>query len=211
MVDSGVGLGSVLGAAHPIVDVARTVVFALSGALVAARAGHTPVTVAFFAVLTRVGGGSIRDLLIGAPVFWIFSPWTGAACLLPAAAVGLVPSSNWLERAIDWSDAAGIAQYGVYGSAKALEYGVLPLPAVIMSVVTASAGGVMRDVLAGVPSIVMRPEIYVTAIALGSTSYVALVTLGMPPLLAAAVALPLGFSLRALAILKSLALPAYRP
>lgn len=210
MVAEGMSLASLLGAAHPLVDLAGTVVFALSGALAAARAGQTPVTFAFFAVLTGVGGGTVRDLLIGAPVFWVFSPWAAAACLVPAAAVWLAPARWWPERAIDWSDAAGIAWYGVYGSAKALEFGVPPLPAAIMGVVSASAGGIMRDVLAGTPSIIMRPEIYVTAIALSAFAYVLLAALGVPPLLAAGVALFSGFGLRALAILKGLALPAYK-
>jgi len=88
---------------------------------------------------------------------------------------------------------------------------VPPIPAVLMGVVTACVGGIIRDVLAGEPSILMRPELYVTAAALASGSYVALVALGVPGPVAAAVSAAAGFGLRAAAIRWKLALPAYAP
>ena len=93
--------------------------------------------------------------------------------------------------------------------AKALDYGVAPVPAFAMGVMTACVGGIIRDVLAGEPSILMRPELYVTAAALASGLYVAATLLGVPPPLAAAVAAVAGFSLRAAAIARGLKLPAY--
>ncbi|MBE7183266.1 MAG: TRIC cation channel family protein [Methylobacterium mesophilicum] len=196
--------------AQPWLDAAGIAVFAISGALAAARAGQTPVTFAFFAVVTGVGGGTVRDLLIGAPVFWIVSPLVSAVCLSAAGAVWLIPSRWWPSRAIEWFDAMGIAWYGVYGASKALDHGVPALPSVIMGIVTASVGGIIRDILAHQPSIIVRPEIYVTAIALSSATYVTLVSLGANAVLAATIAVPLGFALRALAIVKGLALPGYR-
>lgn len=194
----------------PVLDVAGISVFAISGALAAARAGQTLVTFAFFASVTGIGGGTMRDLLIGAPVFWMHdSIWIGT-CLVVAVAVWMTPQRIWPERAVEWFDAVGLAAYAVYGSAKALAYGIPLLPAAIMGVVTACMGGIVRDVLAGTPSIIIRPEIYVTAAAVAAGVHVALFSLGAPPAVAAVAGGVLGFALRALAIVRGWALPAYR-
>ena len=98
----------------------------------------------------------------------------------------------------------------VYGAAKAVGYGVPPVPAALMGVVTACVGGIIRDVLAGEPSILMRPELYVTAAALSSSLYVALGLAGLAGAPAAVIAAAAGFALRAMAIRYHIALPAYR-
>jgi uncharacterized membrane protein YeiH len=194
----------------PWLDMAGLAVFAASGALAAARARQTIVTFCFFAMVTGTGGGTTRDVLIGAPVFWLYDPVPIAICLGVAVLVFLTPR-RWLpERALDWCDAVGLAAYAVYGAGKALGYGVPWLPAMLMGVVSATMGGIIRDVVAGVPSIILRPELYVTAAALASGLYVALTVAGLPapwPMLIAALA---GFALRAAAITRGLALPAYR-
>lgn len=191
-------------------DLAGIAVFAISGALAAARAGQTLVTFAFFASVTGIGGGTLRDLLIGAPVFWMHDSAWIAVCLIFAFAVWITPQRWWPADAVDWFDAVGLAAYAVYGAAKALSWNVPLLPSIIMGVVTACFGGIIRDTLAGVPSIIMRPEIYVTAAAVSSAVYVLLLTIGVPPLGAGAAGIALGFGLRALAITRGLALPAYR-
>jgi uncharacterized membrane protein YeiH len=199
-----------LPAVAPWLDLAGLVVFAASGALAAAKRGQTIVTLTFFALVTGVGGGTVRDLLIGAPVFWIHDSRAAAACLIVAFAVWLTPASWWKGQALDWFDAVGLAAYAVFGAAKAIGYGVPPVPAALMGVVTACVGGIIRDVLAGEPSILLRPEIYVTAAALAAGLYVGLEQVGAPLPVAAAVAVVAGFALRALAIRWKLSLPAYR-
>ena len=191
-------------------DLAGIAVFEASGALAAARRGQTLVTFAFFAAVTGTGGGTVRDLLIGAPVFWMHDTRALAVCLLVALAVWFTPRRIWSERALDWFDALGLAAYSVYGAGKALSFGIPPLPAAVMGVVTACMGGIIRDVLAGEPSILLRPELYVTAAALAAAIFVGLVLLGVAAPWAAAIGALAGFGLRALAILKGLALPAYR-
>lgn len=193
----------------PWLDLAGISVFAVSGALAAARAGQTMVTFAFFASVTAIGGGTMRDLLIGAPVFWMHDPVWISACLIVAVAVWFTPQRLWPLRAVEWFDAVGLAAYAVYGSGKALAYGIPPLPAAIMGVVTACLGGILRDMLAGTPSIVMRPELYVTAAAAASGLYVALTSAGIQPWVAAVLAAGAGFALRALALWRGLALPGY--
>lgn len=190
-------------------DLAGVAVFALTGALLAARERQTFVTMAFFALLTGVGGGSVRDLLIGAPVFWVRDPWVAAICLATAAAVWITPIRWWRGQLLDYADALGLAAYAVLGSAKALSYGLPPVPAFVMGVITGCVGGIVRDVIAGRPSILMRPELYVTAAALSAALCVAGAAFGIADETTWIVAALAGFLLRAAAIRWRLALPAY--
>lgn len=193
----------------PLLDLAGTAVFALTGALLAARLRQTFVTMSFFALVTGVGGGSVRDLLIGAPVFWVRDPWVAPVCLGVALLAWFTPRSWWEGKLLEWADAAGLAAYSVLGTAKALAYGVAPVPAVLMGVITGCIGGVIRDVLANRPSIIMRPEIYVTAAALSAGLCAAGSMAQLNPALAWPIAALAGFALRGMAIQRGLALPAY--
>jgi uncharacterized membrane protein YeiH len=184
----------------PILDYAGVTVFALTGALAAARGRHDIVTFWFFAVVTGVGGGTLRDLLIGAPVFWI-----GDATYLglgAAAALIVWVAGQRLERAaaLIWLDAVGLAAYAVIGAAKALAFGVTPLVAAAMGVLTACFGGVIRDVLAGQPSVLLKREISVSAALLAAGGFVTLAALGTPPVWAGVAGAVAGFALRAGAI-----------
>ena len=190
-------------------DMGGVAVFAVSGALAAARARQTIVTFAFFAAVTGIGGGTLRDLLIGAPVFWVGRSDYLGVCLAAAGAVWLLRADRWQLPALLWFDAVGMAAYAVIGAAKADSLGVPPLPSIVMGVLTASFGGIIRDVLAGQPSILMRREIYVSAAALAAGTYIGLVMLGTGQIIAGIVGAAAGFVLRALAIGKGLALPAY--
>ena len=104
-------------------DLFGIAVFAASGALAAARRGQTLVTFSFFALVTGVGGGTVRDLLIGAPVFWVHDWRVPATCLATAGLAWTTPAHFWKGRALDWFDAVGLAVYAVFGAAKALEIG----------------------------------------------------------------------------------------
>ena len=193
-----------------LLDYFGIAVFAISGALLAAQKRQTLVTFIFFAVATGVGGGTLRDLLIGAPVFWVHTNATLLICIGAALLTWLISTRRLTGRALLWFDAAGLAAYATYGAAKALAYGVAPVPAFAMGVLTACAGGIIRDVLAGDPSILMRPELYVTAAALSAGLFVALSLLGVAIPVAALVAASLGFALRGAAIARGWSLPAYR-
>ena len=188
-----------------ILDYFGIAVFAISGALLAAEKRQTLVTFFFFAVATGVGGGTLRDLLIGAPVFWVHANATLLICIVAA----LTSRRRFLGQALLWFDAAGLAAYATYGSAKALGFGVAPVPAFAMGVLTACVGGIIRDVLAGEPSILMRPELYVTAAALAAGLFVGLSLAGITIWVAAIVAIAAGFGLRAAAIARGWSLPAY--
>ena len=188
-------------------DIAALSVFAVSGALAAARKRLDIVGACFFALITATGGGTLRDLLIGAPVFWMGDPAPVLICIVVAVAVWGIPLRWWPERALDWFDAGGLAAYAVYGASKALSFGISPVPAAAMGIVAACVGGVIRDITAGVPSILLRHELYVTAALVAAGLFVALSVAGTAapwPMLVGALA---GFCLRGGAIRWGLALP----
>jgi uncharacterized membrane protein YeiH len=197
-------------AALELLDYFGILVFAVSGALLAAEKRQTLVTFIFFAVATGVGGGTLRDLLIGAPVFWIHTNATLLICIGAALLVWVASRRRFAGTALLWFDAAGLAAFAAYGAAKALAYGVAPVPAFGMGVLTACAGGIIRDVLAGEPAVLMRPELYVTAAALSAGLMVGLTFVGAGVWAAALIAAAAGFGLRGLAIARGWSLPAYR-
>jgi uncharacterized membrane protein YeiH len=196
-------------AALGFLDYIGIALFAVSGALVAARKRQDFVTFVFLAVVTGVGGGTARDLLIGAPIFWIHDNWMLLICATAAFIVWFTPARAWGGRSMIWADAAGIAVYATYGAAKGIAYGVSPVPAAAMGVLTACLGGILRDVLADEPSILLRQEYYVSAAALSASLMVALSSAGADQLVAAAIATAGGFSLRAAAIINRWSLPTY--
>src|SRR3712207_5609805 len=198
-----------LGPALDFLDLAGVAVFALSGALLAAAKRQTLVTFIFFGVVTGVGGGTVRDLLIGAPVFWIRENAILLICIVAALAAWFAPR-RWLsERALLWLDAVGLAAYTSFGAAKGLAFGVAPIPAIGMGVLTACLGGIIRDVLAGEPSTLLRPELYVTAAALSAGLTVTLLLLGVPGAIAGPAAALAAFALRGAAIRWNISLPSY--
>jgi uncharacterized membrane protein YeiH len=193
-----------------VLDFFGIAVFAISGALVAAEKRLDFVTFIFFAVVTGVGGGTLRDLLIGAPVFWVRTNATLLICIVAAALVWVGRRQRFAGKALLWFDAAGMAAYAAYGAAKALGYGVAPVPAFAMGVLTSCVGGIIRDVLAREPSVLLRRELYVTPAALSAGLFVALTLAVIDVWPAAAVAIAAGFVLRGGAIVRGWSLPPYR-
>src|SRR6476469_3427735 len=154
-----------------ILDLVGTFAFALNGALTAIRAVHVDIVgVITLGVITAVGGGIIRDVLLGALPPATFDDWRYLAV---AAAGGLIAFlfSRWLTRftsAIDVLDAAGLSLFAVTGAGKALELGIGPVQAIILGAVTAVGGGTVRDVLIQrVPS-VLSSGLYAIPALIGS-------------------------------------------
>lgn len=193
-----------------ILDLLGVAIFALTGALLAAKERQTFVTMAFFALVTGVGGGTIRDLLIDAPVFWVADAWVAAICLGTAVIAWFTPTKWWDGKLLDYADGLGLTAYAVLGAAKAMTYGIPPIPAAMMGVITGCVGGIIRDVVAGRPSIIMRPELYVTAAALSASLCVAGMIANLPNVITWSVATAAGFLLRGVAITYNWALPSYR-
>ena len=193
----------------PLLDLGGMAIFALSGALMATRLKQTFVTVAFFALLTGVGGGSVRDVLIGVPAFWLRDIWTAPIILAMSLLAWFTPRRWWEGQLLEWADAFGMAAFCALGTAKALAFEVAPLPAIVLGIITGCVGGIIRDVIAGEPSILMRPELYVTAAALASALCALLILAGIAPPIAMAMAALAGFALRGAAMIWKIELPAY--
>jgi uncharacterized membrane protein YeiH len=190
-------------------DYAAVAVFGASGALAAARRRHDIVTFGFFAAITGVGGGTLRDLLIGAPVFWVGRPGYILVCLGAAAAVWIFGSGRRREASLLWLDAIGMAAYSVVGALKAMSLGVPPFSSVVMGVLSATFGGVLRDVVAEEPSILLRRELYITPAVLGAVSFVFLRWIDTPVMIAGLAGFAAAFALRSAAIVFNLALPPF--
>lgn len=110
---------------------------------------------------------------------------------------------------LEWADAFGMAAFCALGTAKALAFDVAPLPAIVLGIITGCVGGIIRDVIAGEPSILMRPELYVTAAALAATLCAVLLIAGVPQSIAMGLAALAGFALRGAAMIWKIELPSY--
>jgi len=193
-------------------DVLAAVVFAVSGALVASRKGMDVMGFMWLAVITGVGGGTVRDLILNVPVFWVQNPVHVSACLLTAVAMHFVaPLVESRFRTLLWFDAFGLALVTIAGTAKGLDVGAPALVAIAMGAVTGSVGGIIRDTLGHLPSVLLGHEIYVTASVVGACTYVGLDELGVSRLTAMVAGFLVTFGVRGLAIAFGWSLPVFRP
>jgi uncharacterized membrane protein YeiH len=182
---------------------AGVAVFAASGALAAVRRMLDPVGVLVLAIVTATGGGTLRDVLMNRhPIFWISDPsYIGVSALAAALTWAWVRKFPAPERTLQYADAIGLAFFSVAGARIAEVAGLAPFIATIMGAITGCAGGLIRDVLvAEVPLIFRRSELYVTACVAGIVLYFALESLGVPPEWAS----PLGIAAIALIRLASI-------
>lgn len=192
-------------------DILAAVVFAVSGALVASRKGMDVMGFVWLAVITGVGGGTVRDLILDVPVFWVRNPVHVSACLVTAIVMHFVaPRVESRYRTLLWFDAFGLALVTVAGTAKALDLGAPALVAIAMGAVTASVGGIIRDTLGHVPSVLLRHEIYITASVLGACTYVGLNGLGAARVTAMTAGFLVTCGVRGLAIKFGWSLPVFR-
>jgi uncharacterized membrane protein YeiH len=193
-------------------DLVAVAVFAVSGALAAAGQRLDILGFMLFGTLTGVGGGTLRDLLLQAgPVFWIEQTRYLWVCLLASVLVWFVaPLLASRARALVWADAAGLALFCVIGTERALVAGAPAVVAVVMGVMTVSFGSLIRDTLLNRHPVMLEPEIYVSAAAIGSLAYITLLeVLGPGSALAPLIAMGVAFALRAAGIMMDLRLTPY--
>ncbi len=195
-----------------MLDFVGVAVFAATGALAASRKQLDIIGFVFLASLTGIGGGTVRDLILGqTPVFWIANSAYLAVCVAVAVLLYFTaPLFEYRYRLLLWLDAAGLAAYCAMGAAKGLAAGAPPLAAVVTGVMTATFGGILRDVVSGEASVLLRREIYVTAALAGASLHVALTLAGAGTALAAAIAVAAAFAVRGGALRFGWALPGYR-
>ena len=178
------------------------VVFAVSGALTAARYRMDVLGFVLIGTITGIGGGTLRDLLLGRTVWWTQDPLELILCVAASLATFFFITSDTTRRkGMIWADALGLAAFGVVGCHVALEFGAPFAVAVFMGMVTATGGGVVRDVLTNTQPMILSGQLYATAALLGSLSYASLRYLGVPEIAAEPVAFLAAFSLRASAII----------
>ncbi|WP_019529277.1 trimeric intracellular cation channel family protein [Dasania marina] len=185
-------------------------VFAISGALAAAEERLDILSLVFFATVTGIGGGTMRDLFLNAPqVFWVADPLylytTIAAAILTYFFSHLLVS---IGRSLLWMDAVGLALFSVLGTAKAMAMHADPVVAITMGMITPTFGSVVRDLLLGHKLVLLEPEIYVTAALVGGSGYFILRgLLAVDEVLAIVLAVAAAFMLRAAAMIWDWRLP----
>lgn len=193
-----------------LLELLGVAVFAVSGVLAAGRKGLDILGVAVIAMVTAIGGGTLRDLLLDRhPIFWIANT-THLWVILGATAVTLAYVRLWIatRRALLVADALGLAFFTIAGVQIAEQAGYSDLIAVLMGTITGVAGGVFRDVLTAEIPLVMRPgRLYATAAIVGAVTYLLLEGLNVPPDVAALAGMGLIAGLRLAAILWRLELP----
>ena len=204
---SAQGIATVL----QIFDLCAVAVFAVTGALVASRKQLDIVGFLWLGTITAIGGGTVRDVILDVPVFWVANP----LYVLIAAAFSIVvfftahlPLSRY--QLVIWLDAVGLALVAVTGAEKALAVGAGPVIGVVMGMLTACFGGILRDILGNEPSIILRREIYITAALTGAIALVGADAAGVGRWLAALFGFGVGFGVRALALVYGWSLPAYK-
>lgn len=164
-----------------ILDLSGTLVFAISGAFVAADRQMDIFGALILSFVTAVGGGTLRDVLIGStPVGWMQDINYVIAILAGyLLAVFMGRPIQRLNRTLFLFDAIGIGLFTILGLEKTLNLGLSPIVGVLMGAVSATFGGVIRDVLAGRVPLILREEIYATACVAGGLIYLLLATTGM--------------------------------
>ena len=195
-----------------LLDMFGTAVFAASGVLLAGRLRMDPFGVVVLASVTAIGGGTIRDMALGAtPVFWITDTnylWViFLTCLISMLAIRRPRQMPWYILPV--ADAIGLAVFVAIGVEKALRFGATPMVAVIMGVITGCGGGVIRDVLAREIPMVLRTEVYATACIIGGIVHTTALTMEVDTAVATLAGIITTLSIRLAAIRWHLSLPTF--
>lgn len=191
------------------VDLLGVGFLAASGAIAAAERRQDIVTFIFFGAMTGIGGGTLRDLLIGQPVFWVHNPAYLIVCIAAAIAIWIFSPRLIPAPALLWADAIGLCAYAVVGAQKASALHLDGSICVTMGVLTACFGGILRDLLAGQPSVLLRREIYVTSAILAASLFVILDRFGVDRSLAIFAGVAVGLLVRGGSLLFGWTLPAF--
>ncbi|MDN4483287.1 trimeric intracellular cation channel family protein [Demequina lignilytica] len=179
-------LASALGTLRIVLEYLGTVAFAVSGAVAASRRRMDLVGAVVLASLVAVGGGTMRDLLLRQPVFWIENPTLVLVAVATALAIAPVARRRDIgalarHRIVEYSDAAGLAIFVVIGTGIALDAGASPVAAMIVGVANGVGGGILRDLFAAqVPEVFWNGQLYATAALAGAVALWALWALRLP-------------------------------
>ena len=194
-----------------LLDYFGVIVFAISGALAAARARMDVVGFALLGIVTGIGGGSLRDMLLGRlPVFWIEQPQYIVLCVVVSIVTFFsVPMIASRLRLLLWADAVGLALFAVLGAQTALAAGAPLIIAALLGVVSATFGGIIRDIICRETPLILLKEIYATAALVGALLYVSLIEFEIEGSVAMLAGCLATFAVRGLALVYHLSLPAF--
>jgi uncharacterized membrane protein YeiH len=194
-----------------ILEMAGTAAFAVSGALAASRKNMDIFGFCVLALMPAIGGGTVRDIIIGrVPVFWINDNRYVAVAIIAALIVFFTsykPGSR--RRILIWMDALGLALFAALGTEICLQHDTGPLVAIMLGVTTAVTGGMIRDIICNEIPLILSREIYATAAFVAAVSYVLADNVGLANQLSLGVAVIAGFGIRALAIVYNWSLPTF--
>lgn len=204
-----------LSTAQTAIEVAATAAFALSGVIAAARKRLDPVGIVAVAFLAAFGGGTLRDVLLDRrPFFWVANPgyvWALLALCVLAMTVARARHLRLTERAIEWPDALGLGLFAASGTQIALAAQMPPLIAVLMGVLTAVFGGVLRDIVVNeVPAAFRDHRPYAVCAFIGGWVVVGVDRVALLPTVALAAGAIVAAVLRLLAIRYDWSLPRWR-
>lgn len=195
-----------------VLDYTGVALFAATGALVASRKELDIVAFLFFAIVTATGGGTVRDLILDVQVFWLENH--SYVLISVAVAVAVYFSAHLIEYrygTLLWLDAIALAAFSVLGAEKALMLTGSPVAAILSGTMTAALGGIIRDVIAGEPTVISRKELYVSAAATGAGAFVLLMAFGFGPAVSALMGFFTAFLLRGGGLAFGWHLPRSRP
>lgn len=187
------------------------IAFTVTGALVASRKQMDVIGFVVLGTVTGIGGGTLRDVLLGLPVFWVREPAYLITCALISVLVFFtahIPQSRY--RYLLWLDAIGLALFAVTGAEKAAHAGADFMVAVAMGVITATFGGIIRDLLGGETPIILSREIYASAALAGAVTFVVTIAAGAPREFAVGFGFATGLLTRGAALRYGWSLPRYR-
>jgi len=175
-------------------------VFGLSGGLMAVRQKFDLLGVIAIAFLPAIGGGTLRDILLDQPVFWLTDTYILWLPTLAGILAFISPDRLSRIRSLKWIDAGGLALFAVVGTSKAMELGYDFGICVLMGTITATAGGVIRDVVCNETPLLLRQDIYATAAIVGAASFFTMRTLGLNDLTCLSLGAGVCFIVRALSL-----------
>jgi len=192
-----------------IIDLSAVLASGLSGALLASQKRFDVGGLAFLTLVAGLGGGLIRDVLLQRGLPAALATPNYLLVVIAAAAIGFFfeKSVRRVLPALTVVDAAGLGLYAVVGCIRASQAGLSPLPTVVVGVLTAVGGGILRDILAGDAPVIFQREVYATAALLGSILFVALGRLGTGPETAGVVGFIGAFGLRVVAVWRGWNIP----
>ena len=194
---------------YQTIDILGTVAFAISGVLVAMEKRLDLFGVLIIAFVTSIGGGTLRDLLIGnTPVVWMRDlTYVTTIFITVVFAIIFVNQLKYLRKSLFLFDTIGIGLYTMLGVEKGLEAELLPIMCIFLGTMTACFGGVIRDILCNEIPVIFRKEIYATACILGGASYFLFMMLSLKESYAYIAAILVVITLRLMAVRFGISLP----